>query len=99
MMSIWDDFKYNLTKSTRLNQIILINVSVFVVVLILHIVLNIVQGMDGNGWGYLTNALSLHTNLTYLFYASLDYPHSYFYIWVSGIYFGTCLPSIGLVIS
>ncbi len=66
-MSIWDDFKYNLTKSTRLNQIILINVSVFVVVLILHIVLNIVQGMDGNGWGYLTNALSLHTNLTYLF--------------------------------
>ena len=44
MDSLWEDFKYNISKSTRLNQVILINASVFIILLLARIILNIADG-------------------------------------------------------
>lgn len=64
--SIWDDFRYHISKSTRLNQIILINITFFITLVIARIALNVTQGSSGAGQSLLTEWLSLHTNPTYL---------------------------------
>jgi membrane associated rhomboid family serine protease len=66
MDSLWDDFKYNISKSTRLNQIILINVSVFIILLLARIILNIADGGNQAAFANLSRLLSLNTDLAYL---------------------------------
>ena len=52
--SIWDDFRYHISKSTRLNQIILINITFFITLVIARIALNVTQGSSGAGQSLLT---------------------------------------------
>lgn len=66
MDSLWEDFKYNLAKSTRLNQIILINVSIFIILLLARIILNIADGGNQAAFAQLTDWLSLHSDMTFL---------------------------------
>ncbi len=66
MDSLWEDFKYNISKSTRLNQIILINVSVFIILLLARIILNIADGGNESAFGNISQLLSLNTDPGYL---------------------------------
>lgn len=64
--SIWQDFKYHLGKGTRLNQLMLVNVMVFLLVLFVRIGFNI-AGEEGRvGFAAFTEALSFHSNTQYL---------------------------------
>lgn len=64
--SIWQDFKYHLGKGTRLNQLMLVNVMVFLLVLFVRIGFNI-AGEEGRvGFSAFTEALSFHSNTRYL---------------------------------
>ena len=66
MNSLWEDFKYHLSKGTRLNQVMLINVIAFVLILFLHLGFNIAQGVNATGFGSAADLLSLHTDLHYI---------------------------------
>ncbi|MEP7268389.1 MAG: rhomboid family intramembrane serine protease [Saprospiraceae bacterium] len=66
MNSLWEDFKYNIAKGTRLNQVLLINVSVFIVILFARIILNIADGGNPEAFNLLTKWLSLNTDLSFL---------------------------------
>lgn len=66
MGSLWDDFKYNLSKGTRLNQVMLINVTAFVLILFIHLGFNITQGVNATGFGSATDLLSLHSDPHYI---------------------------------
>jgi membrane associated rhomboid family serine protease len=64
--SIWEDFKYQISRGTRLNQVILINVTAFVLILLVRVGFNMTQGVNATGFGSATDLLSLHTNLKYI---------------------------------
>lgn len=64
--SLWDDFKYQISRGTRLNQVILINVTAFVLILLVRLGFNMSQGVNATGFGSATDLLSLHTNLKYI---------------------------------
>lgn len=66
MDSLWEDFKYNISKSTRLNQVILINAAVFIVLLLARIILNIADGGNQSAFSNLIQLVSLNTDLGYL---------------------------------
>ena len=64
--SIWQDLKYQFSKGTRLNQIILINGISFVLLLMVRIGFNMTQGTGAPGFSAITDSLALHTDPSYL---------------------------------
>lgn len=64
--SIWQDVKYQLSRGTRLNQLMLVNVIVFIVVLFVRIGFNIAYGTSQNGFFSFTEMLSFHSDTLYL---------------------------------
>lgn len=64
--SIWQDFKYHLGRGTRLNQLMLVNVMVFVLVLFVRIGFNIAGEEGRAGFAAFTEVLSFHSNTQYL---------------------------------
>lgn len=64
--SIWEDLKYQFSKGTRLNQIILINGITFVLFLLVRIGFNMTQGTGSAGYSAFTESLALHTEIHYL---------------------------------
>lgn len=64
--SIWQDIKYQLSRGTRLNQLMLINVIVFLIVLFLRIGFNIATGAGNPGYLSITELLSFHSDTGYL---------------------------------
>jgi len=64
--SIWKDVKYQLSRGTRLNQLMLVNVMVFIVVLLVRIGFNIAYGATQNSFFSFTELLSFHSEPIYL---------------------------------
>ncbi len=64
--SIWQDIKNQLSRGTRLNQLMLINVIVFIVVLFVRIGFNIAYGAGHSSFFSFTEMLSFHSDTLYL---------------------------------
>jgi membrane associated rhomboid family serine protease len=64
--SIWQDVKYQLGRGTRLNQLMLVNVIVFIVVLFVRIGFNIAYGAGHSSFFSFTEMLSFHSDTLYL---------------------------------
>lgn len=64
--SIWQDIKHQLSRGTRLNQLMLVNVIVFIVVLFVRIGFNIAYGTSQSGFFSFTEMLSFHSDTLYL---------------------------------
>jgi membrane associated rhomboid family serine protease len=65
-MTIWEDFKYNITKGARLHQILLINLSVFVVILMARIILRMTGESSGVAFQQLIDWLALSADPGYI---------------------------------